>query len=141
MCEQILRRWAIWLAGLAALFVAVVLIGVLATSVLDKGDSRSSPPPADDIPSITSEQAVAILKEWIAGGTNVGAVEEFLGTVPCVGYYRGAGIWDVSCRLPWIPAEGYFFRLSEVSGEVKPQTEATFAFVRLLREWGQVPEP
>jgi len=141
MYEQSVRRWAIWLPGLAALFVAVVLIAVLVTSVLDKGDSRSSAPPADDVPSITSEQAIAIVKDWIAGGTEVGAVQEFLGTVPCAGYYQGGGTWEVKCRLPWIPVEGYFFRVSEVSGEVKSETEATLTFVRLLREWGHVDEP
>jgi len=141
MYEQRVTRWAIWLTGLAALFVAVVLIGVLVTSVLDRDDSRASRSPADDAPSITSEQAIAIVKEWIAGGTEAGAVEEFVGTVPCAGYYQGDGMWEVKCRLPWIPVEGYFFRVSEVSGEVQPQTEATLAFVRLLREWGHVPEP
>jgi hypothetical protein len=141
MYEQRVRRWAIWLPGLAALFVAVVLIAVLVTSVLDKGDSRSSAPPADDVSSITSDQAIAIVKEWIAGGTEVGVAKDFLGNVPCAGYYRGGGMWEVRCRLPWVPVEGYFFRVSEVSGEVKPETEATLSFVRLLRQWGHVPEP
>ena len=141
MYEQSAKRWGIWLIGLAALLVAVVLVGVLVASVLDKGDSRSSVAPADDVPSITSEQAISIVKEWIAGGTEVGAVEEFLGSVPCAGYYQGGGMWEVKCRLPWIPVEGYFFRVSEVSGEVQAQTEATLAFVRLLRGWGHLPEP
>jgi len=141
MYEQGVRRWRIWLTGLAALLVAVVLVGVLVTSVLDKGDSQSSVAPADDAPSITSEQAIAAVKEWITSGTEVGPVEEFLDTVPCAGYYQGGGTWQVACRLPWVPVEGYFFRTSEVSGEVEPQTEATLAFVRLLREWGHIPEP
>ena len=59
MYQQSMGRWVTWLTGLAALLVAVVLVGVLAASVLDKGDSRSSVAPADDAPSITSEQAIA----------------------------------------------------------------------------------
>ena len=141
MYEQSVRRWGIWLTGLAALLVAVVLIAVLVTSLSDRDDSRASRSPADDAPSITSEQAIAIVKDWIAGGTEVGVVGEFLGDVPCAGYYQGGGMWEVKCRLPWIPVEGYFFRVSEVSGEVEPQTEATLTFVRLLRQWGHVPEP
>jgi hypothetical protein len=141
MYQKNIGRGVVWLAGLATLLVAVALIAILVTSILDKGDSSSSTPPADDVPSITSAQAVTIVKAWIAGGAKVGAVEEFLGTVPCAGYYQRGGLWEVSCRLPWIPVEGYFFRLSEVSGDVQPQTEATLGFVRLLREWGHVPEP
>jgi hypothetical protein len=141
MHQQSMGRWVIWLTGLAALSVAVVLVGVLIGSVLDGGDSRSSVAPADDVPSITSEQAVALVKQWIAGGTEVGAVKEFLGSMPCAGYYQGGGMWEVQCRLPWIPVEGYFFRVSEASGEVESQTESTLAFVRLLRGWGHVPEP
>jgi len=141
MYEQNVRRWAIWLTGLAALLVAIISISVLVTSVLDRDDSRASRSPTDDAPSITSEQAIAVVKEWIAGGTEAGAVEEFVGTVPCAGYYQGGGMWEVKCRLPWIPVEGYFFRVSEAAGEVEPQTEATLAFVRLLRGWGHLPEP
>lgn len=141
MYEQNMRRWGIWLTALAALLVAGVLVAVLVTSHLERDDSSVSAPPTPDVPSITSEQAIAIVKDWIAGGTEVGAVEEFLGNVPCAGYYQGGGMWEVRCRLPWIPVEGYFFRLSEVSGEVQPQTEATLAFVRLLRGWGHLPEP
>ena len=141
MYEQSVRRWGIWLTGLAALLVAVVLIAVLVTSHLQTDGSPASAPPTRDVPSITSEQAIAIVKNWIAGGAEVGAVEEFVGSVPCAGYYQGGGMWEVKCRLPWIPVEGYFFRVSEVSGEVKPQTEATLAFVRLLRGWGHLPEP
>ncbi len=141
MYEQSVRRWGIWLTGLAALLVAVVLIAILVTSLSDRDDSRASRSPADDAPSITSEQAIAAVKEWIAGGTEVRVVEEFLGSVPCAGYYQRGGTWEVTCRLPWVPVEGYFFRMSEVSGEVEAQTEATLAFVRLLRGWGHVPEP
>jgi hypothetical protein len=141
MYEQSVRHWGTWLTGLAALLVAVVLIVALVASHFERDGSSASVPPADDAPSITSEQAIAIVKDWIAGGTEVGVVEEFLGDVPCAGYYQGGNMWEVRCRLPWIPAEGYFFRVSQVSGEVKPQTEATLAFVRLLRGWGQVPEP
>jgi len=136
-----MRRWGIWLTGLGALLVAVVLVALLVTPHLERDGSSTSAPPAPGVPSITSEHAVAIVKEWIAGGIEVGSMEEFLGNVPCAGYYQGGGMWEVSCRLPWIPIEGYFFSVSEVSGEVKPQTEATLAFVRLLRHWGQVPEP
>jgi len=141
MYQQSMGRWVVWLTGLAALLVAVVLVGVLVTSVLDKGDSPSSAPPADDVPSITSEQAVTIIKEWIAGGTAVVYVHDLLADLVCNGYYQGGGMWEVKCRLPWIPVEGYFFTLSEVSGEVEAKTEATLTFVRLLRQWGHVPEP
>ena len=141
MYEQNVRRWAIWLTGLAVLLVAVISISVLVMPHLGRDGSSASAPAARDAPSITSEQAIAIVKEWIAGGTEAKAVEEFVGNVPCAGYYQGGGTWEVKCRLPWIPVEGYFFRVSEVSGEVQPQTEATLAFVRLLREWGHVPEP
>lgn len=141
MYEQRTRRWGIWLTGLAALLVAVVFVGVLVTSLIDRDDSPASPPPADASPSITSEQATTTVKEWIAGGTEAGYVDELLGDLVCDGYYQGGGTWEVTCRLPWIPVEGYFFRLSEVSGEVKPETEATLTFVRLLRQWGHVAEP
>jgi len=82
-----------------------------------------------------------MVKEWMAGGTQVGAVEEILGDLICSGYYEANGTWDVRCRLPWIPAEGYFFSVAEESGEVTAETEATVEFVRLLRQWGHVPEP
>lgn len=141
MYEQGVRRWGIWLTGLAALLVAVVLIAVLVTSLSDRDDSRASRSPADDAPSITSEQATATVKEWIAGGTEVVYVHDLLADLVCNGYYQGGGMWEVKCRLPWIPVEGYFFRMSEVSGEVEAQTAATLAFVRLLRGWGHVPEP
>jgi hypothetical protein len=141
MYEQSVRRWGTWLTGLAALLVAVVLIAVLVTSLSDRDDSRASRSPADDAPSITSEQATATVKEWIAGGTEVVYVHDLLADLMCNGYYQGGGMWEVKCRLPWIPVEGYFFRLSEVSGEVEPETEATLTFVRLLRQWGHVPEP
>jgi hypothetical protein len=91
--------------------------------------------------SIASDQAVAMVKEWIRGGTQVEAVQELLGDLICSGYYEANGTWDVRCRLPWIPAEGYFFSVVEASGEVTPETEATVTFVRLLRQWGHVPEP
>jgi hypothetical protein len=68
-------------------------------------------------------------------------VHDLLADLVCNGYYQGGSTWEVMCRLPWIPVEGYFFILSEISGEVEPETEATLAFVRLLREWGHVPEP
>jgi hypothetical protein len=141
MYEQSVRHWGIWLTGLAALLVAVMLIGVLVTSLLDRGDSQASPSPADAAPSITSERAAATVKEWIAGGTEVMYVHDLLADLVCNGYYQGGSTWEVMCRLPWIPVEGYFFTLSEVSGEVEPETEATLTFVRLLRQWGQVPEP
>jgi len=141
MYEQSVRRWGIWLTGLAALLVAVVLIAVLVTSLSDRDDSRASRSPADDAPSITSERATATVKEWIAGGTEVVYVHDLLADLVCNGYYQGGGTWEVKCRLPWIPVEGYFFRLSEASGEVEPETEATLTFVRLLRQWGHVPEP
>ena len=141
MREQSTGRWGVWLAGLAALLVAVVLIAVLVTSLFHRDDSRASPSPADDAASITSEQATTTVKQWIAGGTEAVYVDELLADLVCDGYYQGAGTWEVMCRLPWIPAEGYFFTLSEVSGEVKPETEATLTFVRLLRQWGHVSEP
>ena len=134
-------RWAIWLTGLAVLLAAVVSIGVLVTPHFQGDGSSASVPLTRDAPSITSEQAIAIVKDWIAGGTEVGFVEEFVGNLPCDGYYQGGGTWEVRCRLPWIPVEGYFFRVSEVSGEVKPETEATLTFVRLFRGWGRLPEP
>lgn len=141
MYEQSIRRWRIWLAGLAALFVAVVLIAVLVTSHLERDGSSASAPPTRHAPSITSEQAITIVKDWIAGGTEVGAVEHFVGNLPCDAYYQGGGMWEVKCRLPWIPVEGYFFGVSEVSGEVKPQTDATLTLIRTLRGWGHLPEP
>ena len=121
--------------------VAVVLVAVLVTSRLERDGSSASAPPTPDVTSITSEQAIAIVKDWIAGGTEVGAVEHFVGNLPCDAYYEGGGMWEVSCRLPWIPVEGYFFTVSEVSGEVKPETDATVTLVRTLRVWGHLPEP
>jgi hypothetical protein len=141
MHQKIIGRGVVWLAGLAALLVAVALIAILVASALDKGGSSSSTPPADDVPSITSDQAVTIVKEWIAGGTTVAVAEEFVGGLPCSAYFQGGDMWEVKCRLPWTPVEGYYFRLSEASGEVEPETEATLTFVRLLRQWGHVPEP
>ena len=134
-------RWAIWLTGLAALLAAVISIGVLVRPHFQGDGSSASVPLIRDVPSITSEEAIAIVKDWIAGGTEVGFVEEFVGNLPCDGYYQGGGRWEVRCRLPWIPVEGYFFHVSEVSGEVKPETEATLTFVRLLRGWGRLPDP
>ena len=141
MYEQGVRHWAPWLAGLAALLIVGVLIAFLLTSRLGGDDSPASTPLTPDVPSITSEQAIAIVKEWIAGGTEVQAVQDFVGTLPCAAYYEGGGMWEVRCRLPWIPAEAYFFGVSEVSGEVRPETEATVALVRALRGWGHLPAP
>ncbi len=133
-----MKPW-VRLTGLATLLSAVLLVGVLVASRLGTGGSGD--PNAHDIPSFTSEQSVAVVKEWIAGGTPVGAVEELLSDLICSGYYGASGTWDVRCRLPWIPAEGYFFSVVEASGEVTAETEATMTFVRLLRQWGHVPEP
>ena len=141
MREQSMGRWGIWLTGLAALLVALVLIAVLAASYLERDGSPASAPLTGDAPSITSEQASASVKQWIAGGTEALYVDELLADLVCDGYYQGDGTWEVMCRLPWIPVEGYFFTLSEVSGEVEPETETTLAFVRLLRQWGHVSEP
>ena len=133
-----MKPW-VRLTGLATLLSAVLLVGVLVASRLGTGGSGD--PNAHDIPSFTSEQSVAVVKEWIAGGTPVGAVEELLSDLICSGYYEASGTWDVRCRLPWIPAEAYFFSVVEESGEVTAETEATVTFVRLLRQWGHVPEP
>jgi hypothetical protein len=133
-----MKPW-VRLTGLATLLSAVLLVGVLVASRLGTGGSGD--PDAHDIPSSTSEQSVAVVKEWIAGGTPVGAVEEMLSDLICSGYYEASGTWDVRCRLPWIPAEGYFFSVVEESSEVTAETEATVTFVRLLRQWGHVPEP
>ena len=133
-----MKPW-VRLTGLATLLSAVLLVGVLVASRLGTGGSGD--PNAHDIPSFTSEQSVAVVKEWIAGGTPVGAVEELLSDLICSGYYEANGTWDVRCRLPWIPAEGYFFSVVEESSEVTAETEATVTFVRLLRQWGHVPEP
>ena len=133
-----MKPW-VRLTGLATLLSAVLLVGVLVASRLGTGGSGD--PNAHDIPFFTSEQSVAVVKEWIAGGTPVGAVEELLSDLICSGYYEASGTWDVRCRLPWIPAEGYFFSVVEESGEVTAETEATVTFVRLLRQWGHVPEP
>jgi len=133
-----MKPW-IRLTGLATLLSAVLVVGVLVASHLETGGSGE--PTARDVPSFTSEQAVAVVKEWIAGGTDLEAVKQLVASLVCAGYYEGGGRWNVRCRLPWIPAEGYFFAVSEASGEAKPETEATLAFVRLLRHWGQVPVP
>jgi hypothetical protein len=133
-----MKPW-VRLTGLATLLSAVLLVGVLVASRLGTGGSGD--PNAHDIPSFTSEQSVAVVKEWIAGGTPVGAVEELLSDLICSGYYEANRTWDVRCRLPWVPAEGYFFSVVEASGEVTAETEATVTFVRLLRQWGHVPEP
>jgi hypothetical protein len=133
-----MKPW-VRLTGLATLLSAVLLVGVLVASRLGTGGSGD--PNEHDIPSFTSEQSVAVVKEWIAGGTDLEAVKQLADSLVCAGYYEGRGKWDVRCRLPWIPAEAYFFAVSEASGEAKPETEATLAFVRLLRQWGQVPEP
>jgi len=133
-----MKPW-VRLTGLATLLSAVLLVGVLVASRLDTGGSAA--PTARDTPSFTSEQAVAVVKESIVGGTELEAVKQLADSLVCAGYYEGRGRWDVRCRLPWIPAEEYFFAVSEASGEAKPETEATLAFVRLLRQWGHVPEP
>jgi hypothetical protein len=133
-----MKPW-IRLTGLATVLGAVLIVGVLVASHLETGGSGE--PTARDVPSFTSEQAVAVVKEWIVGGTNLEAVREVTAALVCAGYYEGRGRWDVRCRLPWIPAEEYFFAVSEASHEPKPETEATLTFVRLLRQWGQVPEP
>ena len=82
-----------------------------------------------------------MVKEWIAGGTEEPSVEDLLDDLVCSGYYEGSGAWDVRCRVPWVPTESYFFRVVEVPSEVTTKTEATVAFVRLIRQWGHVPEP
>jgi len=133
-----MKPW-VRLTGLATLLSAVLIVGVLVASHLDPGGSGE--PTARDTPSFTSEQAVAVVKEWIAGGTDLKAVKQLAANLVCGGYYEGGGRWDVRCRLPWIPAEQYFFAVSEASGEAKAKTEATLTFVRLLRQWGHVPEP
>ena len=118
-----------------------MVVAFLVTSHLGRNESPTSGPRRDDVPSITSEEAIGVVKEWIAGGTELGAAQEFVGSLPCAGYFQGGSTWEIRCRLPWMPVEGYFFTLSEVSGEVEPETEATLSLVRLLREWGHVPEP
>jgi hypothetical protein len=132
-------RRSIWLVGLATLFFAVLVAGALAGSLAGGGGPSSTV--RRDASSITSDQAVAMVKEWIAGGTQVEAVVELLDDVICSAYYETSGAGDVRCRLPWIPTESYFFRVLEVPGEVTAKTEATLTFVRLLRQWGHVPEP
>jgi hypothetical protein len=141
MREHSMGRWRVWLAGLAALLVAVIVLGVLIRSSFGSDNPRVSPSPVGDAPSISSERATATVKEWIAGGTEAAYVHDLLDSLVCDGYYRATGTWEVMCRLPWIPVEGYFFSLSEVSWEVEPETETTLAFVRLLRQWGHVSEP
>jgi len=138
--EEGMRR-SIWLLGLATLLFAVLAVGALAGSLPGRGGSSGSGAQTPDASLITSDQAVAMAKEWIAGGTQAGAVRDLLSNLVCSGYYQAGGTWDVRCRLPWIPAEAYFFRVLEVSGQVTAETEATVTFVRLLRQWGHVPEP
>jgi hypothetical protein len=132
-------RRSIWLVGFATLFFAVLVAGALASSLAGRGGPSSTT--QTDAPVITSDEAVAMVKEWIAGGTEEQSVEDLLDDLVCSGYYEGSGAWDVRCRLPWIPAEGYFFRVLEVPRQVTGKTEGTAAFVRLLRQWGHVPEP
>ena len=134
-------RRSIWLLGLATLLFAVLVVGALVGSLPGRRGPSASGVQTPDASLITSDQAVAMVKEWIAGGTEVRAVEELLNDLMCSGYYEASGTWDVRCRLPWIPAEAYFFRVLEVSGQVTAETEATVTFVRLLRQWGHVPEP
>ena len=127
--------------GLATFLFVVLVAGAFAGSLLARGGSSTSGGQTSIASSIASDQAVAMVKEWIRGGTQVEAVQELLGDLICSGYYEANGTWDVRCRLPWIPAEGYFFSVVEASGEVTAETEATVTFVRLLRQWGHVPEP
>ena len=133
-------RRSIWLLGLATLLFVVLVVSALAASLLGRGGESASGGQTD-ASSITSDQAVALVKGWIAGGTEERAIEDLLDDLVCSGYYEGSGAWDVRCRLPWIPAEGYFFSLVEANGEVRAETEGTVTFVRLLRQWGHVPEP
>jgi len=133
-------RRSIWLMGLGVLLFAVV-VGALAGSLLARGGPSASGVQTFHASEITSDQAVGMVKEWMAGGTQVGAVGELLSDLICSGYYEANRTWDVRCRLPWVPAEGYFFSVVEASGEVTAETEATVTFVRLLRQWGHVPEP
>ena len=105
-------------------------------------DSPSAPKEQSfHTPEITSGEAVGIVKEWIGGGTQVEVVQGIVRDLICSGYFEANGTWDVRCRFSWIPAEGYFFTVVEESGEVTTETDATFELVRLLRQWGQVPEP
>jgi hypothetical protein len=134
-------RRSIWMLGLATFLFVVLVSAVFAGSLLARGGSSTPGGQTSRASSIASDQAVAMVKEWIRGGTQVEAVQELLGDLICSGYYEANGTWEVRCRLPWIPAEGYVFSVAEESGEVTAETEATMEFVRLLRQWGQVPEP
>ena len=127
--------------GLATLLFVLLVVAVFAGSLLARGGPSASEGQTSHAPDITSGEAVGMVKQWMAGGTQVAAVEDLLGNLICSGYYKANGTWDVKCRLPWIPAEGYLFSVVEESGEVMPQTEVTMEFVRLLRQWGHVPEP
>ena len=127
--------------GLATfLFVALVAV-VFAGALLARGGPSASEGQTSHASEITSDEAVSTVKEWMAGGTQAGVVEELIGDLICSGYYEANGTWDVRCRLPWIPVEGYLFSVAEDSGQVSAETEATMEFVRLLRQWGHVPEP
>lgn len=136
--ESSMKPW-VRATGLATVLIAVLIVGVLIASRLNIGGSGEQI--RHDVPSFTSEQAVAAVKQWIVGGSEVEAVKQVTTSLVCAGYYEGHGMWDVRCRLPWVPAEGYLFAVSEVSGEATPKTEVTATFVRMLRQWGQVPEP
>jgi hypothetical protein len=92
MDEQSMERWAICVTGLAALLAAVISIGLLVTPHFQGDGSSASGPLKRDAPSITSEQAIAIVKDWISGGTEVGFVEEFVGSLPCRGHYLGRAL-------------------------------------------------
>ena len=127
--------------GVATLLFVVLVVGAFAGSLLARGGSSASGGQTSRASRIASDQAVAMVKEWVAGGTQAVVVKELVGDLICSGYYEANGTWDVRCRLPWIPAEGYFFSVAEESGEVTAETETTMEFVRLLRQWGHVPEP
>jgi len=134
-------RRSIWMLGLATLLFVMLVAAVFAGSLMARGGPSASEGPTSHASEIASDEAVGMVKEWIAGGTQARAVQELLGDLICSGYYKANGTWDVRCRLPWIPAEGYFFSVVEESGQVTAETEATVEFVRLLRQWGHVPEP
>src|SRR4030042_2846747 len=122
-------RRSIWLIGFRTAFFAVLGAGALASSLAGGGGSSSTT--RTNAAVITSDEAVAMVKAWIGGGTQSEAVAELLDDLICSAYYETSGIWDVRCRLPWVPTESYFFRVVEVPGEVTAKTEATLAFVRL----------
>ena len=74
--EEGMRR-SIWLLGLATLLFAVLIVGALAGSLPGRGGSSVSGVQTPDASLITSDQAIAMAKEWIAGGRKLGPCGTF----------------------------------------------------------------